>query len=405
MSYKNYPHCLSSLGILVLGFLLAVFNISQVLYCQQQLGCINEYWAQFWLTSFDDGYSRRAFLGQLMRQMIGLEIPFLYINFLGFFTATFILGFVLNWYFRQYLIKNWTIPCAMLMSGPSATLLFEVLIDPLQICFIILLPFLFIQRYSSIALMYGLIASVIMIAIHEASIFIFVPAIFLIYIFANKKQLKIKNIFLYTACIALLYAIALNSQIVDVHTMAIVAKDGSLFTLYKSSLPSFSSLLQEEMLFYFGSFKGVIYFFLKILRVTFWPLLFLCVVFVFLKDRKSLRIFLILLLVSSPLYLIAHDWGRFAIYSFLLSLICSFFYGGEGINLGKLDNVIDFYLEKFQTQYSFVALFPLLYISYDSYRIHGLSLANTIYILMAISLYILIRRSLDYQIKNRPDNF
>jgi hypothetical protein len=340
-----------------------------------------------------------------MRQMIGLEIPFLYINFLGFFTATFILGFVLIWYFRQYLKENWTISCAMLISGPSATLLFEVLIDPLQICFIILLPFLFIQKYRFIALIYGLISSVIMIAIHEASIFIFMPALFLIYKFSNNKQVKIKNIIFYTVCIALLYAVVLDTQIVDAHSMAIVAKDGSLFTLYKSSLPSFSSLLSEEMAFYFGSLKGVIYFLLKILRVTFWPLLFLCVAFVFLKDRKSLRFFFILLLVSSPLYLIAHDWGRFAIYSFLLSLICSFFYGGEGINLGKLDKVIDFYLEKFQSQYSVVALFPLLYISYDSYRIHGLSMANTNYILMAISLYFLSRKSLDYQIKNRPKNF
>jgi len=246
MSYKNYPHFLYSLGILVLGFLLAVFNISQVLYCQQKLGCINEYWAQFWLTSFDDGYSRRAFLGQLMREMIGLEIPFVYINFLGFLTATFILGFVLVWYFRQHTNGRWAIFCAMLMSGPSATLLFEVLADPLQICFIILLPFLFIQKYRFIALMYGLIATVIVIAIHEASIFIFVPAIFLIYVFANREQLKIKNIVFYIACIALLYAVVLDTQIVDAHSMAIVAKDGSLFKLYKSSLPSFSYLYSKS---------------------------------------------------------------------------------------------------------------------------------------------------------------
>ena len=396
MVIKTNSHLFRSSCLLFFGLLLAVFNISQVLYCQQKLGCINEYWAQFWLTSFDDGYSRRALLGQLMRQLIGIEIPYQYINILGFLSAALILGFLLVWYFRQYLKERWVIPCAMLMSGPSATLLFEVLADPLQICFIVLIPFLFIQKYRFIALLYGLIAGAIMIAIHEASMFIFIPAIFLIYQSSSDQQLKIKNVIFYVSIIALIYAVALDSQKVDAHSMSILAKDGSVFTLYQSSLPSFGALLREELLFYFGSVKGVIYFFLKIFRVTFWPILFLFVAFVFLKDRKSLKIFIILLLISSPLYVIAHDWGRFAIYTLFLSLICSFFFKGKDINLGWLDQRIDLLVSKFKLQYSVVALFPLLYISYDSYRIHGLSMANTIYILMAIAMYFYILKSPNY---------
>ena len=395
MVIKTNSYLFRSSCLLFLGFLLAIFNISQVLYCQQKLGCINEYWAQFWLTSFDDGYSRRAFLGQLMRQLIGVEIPYQYINVLGFLSAALILGFLLVWYFRQYLKERWVIPCAMLMSGPSATLLFEVLADPLQICFIVLLPFLFIQRYRFIALAYGLFAGVIMIAIHEASIFIFIPAIFLIYQLSNNQQLNIKNIIFFVAIIALLYAVALDSQIVDAHSMSILAKDGSVFTLYQSSLPSFGTLLRDEILFYFGSVKGIIYFLLKILRVTFWPILFLFVAYIFLKDRKSLKIFIILLLISSPLYVIAHDWGRFVIYSFILSLICSFFYLGKEISFGRLDEKIDVLVRKLKLQYPVVALFPLLYISYDSYRIHGLSMANTIYIFMATAIYLCIVKNLD----------
>jgi len=404
MIFKNCSRFLYSSCLLFLGFLLAIFNVSQVLYCQQKLGCINEYWAQFWLTSFDDGYSRRAFLGQLLRQAIGLEIPYLWINFLGFLTAVLILGFILAWYFRQHLQERWVIPCAMLMSGPSATLLFEVLADPLQICFIVLLPYLFIQKYRLIALLYGFIAAVIMIAIHEASVFIFIPTIFLIYIFSNQLQFKILNIIFYVAGIALIYAVGLDSQIVDIHSMSIIDKDGSAFTLYKSSLPSFGVLLQEELLFYFGSLKGAIYFLLKILRVTFWPILFLCIAFIFLKDKKSIRIFLILLFISSPLYLIAHDWGRFVIYSFLLSLITSSFYSEKDINLGKLDKVIDDLGEKFKPQFSVVALFPLLYISYDSYRIHGLSLANTIYIVIAIAMYFFLYKNVEHQYKDQTKN-
>lgn len=93
MVITNNSHLFRTSCLLFLGLFLAVFNISQVLYCQQKLGCINEYWAQFWLTSFDDGYSRRALLGQLMRQLIGLEIPYQYINILGFLSAALILGF------------------------------------------------------------------------------------------------------------------------------------------------------------------------------------------------------------------------------------------------------------------------------------------------------------------------
>jgi hypothetical protein len=392
MVVKTNSHLFRSSCLLFFGLLLAAFNISQVLYCQQKLGCINEYWAQFWLTSFDDGYSRRGLLGQL----IGIEIPYQYINILSFLSAALILGFLIVWYFRQYLKERWVIPCAMLMSGPSATLLFEVLADPLQICFIVLLPFLLLQKYRLIALLYGFIASATMIAIHEASIFIFIPAIFLIYQSSSDRQLKIKYVIFYVSIIALLYAVALNIQKVDTHSMSILAKDGSVFTLYQSSLPSFGALLREELLFYFGSVKGVIYFFLKIFRVTFWPILFLFVAFVFLNDRKSLKIFIVLLLISSPLYVIAHDWGRFAIYTLFLSLICSFFLQGKDINLGWLDQRIDLLVGKFQLQYSVVALFPLLYISYDSYRIHGLSMANTIYIFMAMAMYFYILKSPNY---------
>lgn len=213
-------------------------------------------------------------------------------------------------------------------------------------------------------------------------------------------QFKILNIIFYVAGIALLYAVGLDRQIVDIHSMSIIDKDGSAFTLYKSSLPSFGALLQEELLFYFGSLKGIIYFLSKILRVIFWPILFLCVALVFLKDKKSLRIFLILLFISSPLYLIAHDWGRFAIYSFLLALITSSFYNEKGINLGRLDKVIDDLGEKFKPQFSVVALFPLLYISYDSYRIHGLSLANTIYIVTAIAIYFFLHKNAEHQHKD-----
>ena len=95
MIYRNRLYFFYPSSLLCLGFLLAIFNVSQVLYCQQKLGCINEYWAQFWLTSFDDGYTRRAFLGQLMRKVFGLEIPYQYINILGFLTAGLILMFVL----------------------------------------------------------------------------------------------------------------------------------------------------------------------------------------------------------------------------------------------------------------------------------------------------------------------
>lgn len=387
-------HHFRSSCLLFLGLLLACFNVSQVLYCQQKLGCINEYWAQFWLTSFDDGYSRRALIGQLMRHLVGIEIPYQYINVLGILSAASILAFLLAWYFRQYLKEYWVIPCAMLMSGPSATLLFEVLADPLQLCFIVLLPFLFIQKYRFMALLYGFIAGAVMIAIHEASIFIFIPALFLIYQSFNGNQLKIKNVMFYVVLIALFYAVALDNQKVDAHTMSILGKDGSLFTLYQSSLPSFGDLLKDELLFYFGSVKGVIYFILKIFRVTFWPILFLSVTFVFLKDRKSLKIFIILLLISSPLYLIAHDWGRFAIYSLLLALIASKFIDSSNFfELGRLNEVIDSFLHNLRPQISVLALFPLLYISYDSYRIYGLNLANTIYVIIAIILYAIIRKN------------
>ena len=374
----------------MLGLFLSVFNVSQVLYCQQTLGCINEYWAQFWLTSYADGYTRRALLGQLLRSLIGIEVPYQFINFAGMAVAFLIICFLLIWYFRQFTNKKWVISCAMLMSGPSTTLLFEVLADPLQMCFVVLLPFLFIQRFKLFAIIYGLFAACLMVLIHEAAIFIFIPALIAIYRAANNQQVRIKNIIFYISAIALVYAFVLNNQIVNTHSMAIATSDGSSFKLYETSLPSFSLLLQQELMFYFGSLKGIVYFFLKIFRVTFWPLVFLFGTWILLNDKKSLKLFILFLLISSPLYLIAHDWGRFAIYSLLLALISSkFFIKSELLGLEWLDQAKQFLLHKFSLQPTVLVLFPLLYISYDSYRIYGLNMANTIYVIAAICLYIL----------------
>lgn len=69
-----------------------------------------------------------------------------------------------------------------------------------------------------------------------------------------------------------------------------------------------------------------------------------------------------------------------------------------------LDKLTEFFVDKFRPQYPAVALFPLLYISYDSYRIHGLSLANTIYILVAATLYLLICKLSEYQDKDLSEH-
>lgn len=378
---------------LLLGFGLSIFNISQVLYCDQRLGCINEYWGQFWLTSYSDGYSRRGFLGHIVRATIGVEIPYLYINYLSFSLALFVLIFTLVFYFRRHIHSPaWVILFAMLMSGPSSTLLFEVLGDPLQTCFVLLVPFLFIQKYKFLSLAYGFIAAILMILTHEAAIFIFIPALYLIYRLANRQTISIIAIFVFILVISAFYGIALSDQVITGHTMSIVAKDGTLFSLYQTSLPSFSSLLKEEFEVYFGSLRGIIYFASKIFRVIYWPFLFLFLAFIFLRDKKSVKIFIFLLLVSSPLYIIAHDWGRFGIYTMLLALMVSNSFGGDDTGLRFLDKQFEWVSEKVDIQFSAIAIFPLLFISYDSYRIHGISLANTIYIFVATAILYIIHK-------------
>jgi hypothetical protein len=376
------------LFIIVLGIALAIFNITQAIFCDQSLGCIGDYWGQFWITSYTDGYTRRGFLGETLRSLFGPQISFIALNLVCLAIAFLILVFSYGLYFRAKKgASYWPLLCALVLSGPSTSLLFEVLGDPLQVSMALVIVYLFLQGNVWVARFFGILIACLVVAIHEAAIFLMLPALFLIYALAQKKTVHWLGIALTVFIIAIGYSVFFNHAQEMQNSMAIITKNGQPFRLYGGVLPDLMTLLQEEWLANFSSVKSVFYMLLKILRVSLWPLLAITLLSVFLKDGSLLKRFIFLLILSLPLYFIAHDWGRFEIYTFLLSLSLGTITHNQKLLPFWLDSFCQNLLQKITVRPLLLAFLPFFFLSYGYYRDNGLSLANTLYLLCALMLF------------------
>jgi hypothetical protein len=43
-------------ALIIVAFLASLFNIIRAIHCGQNTGCVDPYWANFWLISYSDGY-------------------------------------------------------------------------------------------------------------------------------------------------------------------------------------------------------------------------------------------------------------------------------------------------------------------------------------------------------------
>ena len=392
MLLDNYLRKYDILPFVIVGFFLAFYNSSLSIHCGQNLGCIDPYWAQFWTISYLDGYERRFLLGVIINLIYGNTVSYTSLNMLAFIISISTLSLIYFYYFKKYILNRLWIFCLLiLLTGHTTTLFFEVLGDPLKVCFLIFLLYLFISKnlnkYYSLIL--GIFLFVVTMFIHEASIFLFYPALYLIFHFSFKIIPNFKYLILSIIIIAPLYAILFNDQIVVNHTLGILTSDGTIFVADKLALPSFAELLNQELKYYFSSLFGIILFLFKILRATFWPIFIVYLFTNLLEDKNLFKVFICLLSLSSPLYIIAHDWGRFEIYTLLLSLCLSRLQGNQNIGfsfnfLTKIENALScFPIQPFYL----LGFLPFLYIATPIYRISGLSIINTVYFIISILFF------------------
>jgi hypothetical protein len=90
------------IAMLALAFFLFFFNVRRANHCGQNGGCIDAYWANFWLISYADGYERRALVGQVMRMLFGESMSYIILNVIAMAFVLFILSLVYYIFFPRF---------------------------------------------------------------------------------------------------------------------------------------------------------------------------------------------------------------------------------------------------------------------------------------------------------------
>jgi hypothetical protein len=387
-------------AFIMLAFLASLLNIIRAIHCGQNTGCVDTYWANFWLISYSDGYTRRALLGQILRFFTDQSVSYVTLNVISIVIVICVLS--LEYYvFFSKISKNkaWPIIFLVLVSGPASTVFFEVLGDPLHVAmgltigyFLVVKKVTFLSRSLSMALAF--MAGLIVVMIHEAAIFLFLPSIYLIYSLSVKKRPG----YLLLAFIMVLLTIGtvlfLNTQEPNSSGMALLTTNSTEYFPPSNAMPPFIDLLKYEFLYYFGSAEGPIRLILKVLGSFLWPVMILLAIGNILKTETVFRIFIYLLLPSLPLYVIAHDWGRFAIYTLCLSFVL------YGIIPDRRTPIFPYFVNRISevsfrfTRFLFGSMTSMVFLllvfySHPSYRIDGLTKQSVILVVISIMAFIL----------------
>jgi len=298
-------------------------------------GAVETYWARFWMLGYSDGASRRALLGQLVRWTVGAEVSWLTLSAVGIAVTGGVLGLVAVPYarlhtpygvratWRQQTAFESVAAIALVFSGAAAVVPLQLIGDPLQVALLLALgygiaaPKLGARWRAPVAIAVGAVA----VLVHEASAFLVVP-----FLYATAcNQLRGVSAGKVVALVTLAAAAPIGlSHLLVQHTLghgtSLRLMDGSLFTVTENPLPSLGTLWHEEVVARFGSIRGIAKTASFVPRIGL-PIIAAVVALTGLcRDVTLPRRFTYLMVCSLPLYVIAHDWGRFATYSLLLAI-------------------------------------------------------------------------------------
>jgi hypothetical protein len=289
------------------------------------------YFAYQWSVSYGNGFTRRGLLGSLLRMVHLDNGSYLLIAACGWLItlALFLLvaRTLLHLLAPLEPMTRSVLLIVLLLSPVTTGILVQTTGDPIQLILLayitltlfifkigrgVILPFLVLSLFGA--------ASVL---IHEASVFFVAPPLLLVSLFFRRSRVDHAALvgYIFGAVPAMLMVIYFTQN----HAMPAVAPmhlgATPMISHSKMELGTFSSLLAEENAARFHSgIRG----YLLTARDAVGALL-LPLFFVFLMSRLSHRrylfTFLISLLISAPLWMIAHDWGRFSSCLFILTLV------------------------------------------------------------------------------------
>ncbi len=306
------------------------------------LGYADFYWSQFWITSYSDGFVRRALLGSLVRLVFDNGASILELAAVQLAVTAALLGLSMTIVHRA--IAAIAPPEAALTTaalfgfGPFGPLLFETTGDPLQLALLLYLSTLLAtgkaaepMRWAALGL-----AALIGALAHEASLFFTVPHLAFAHGAARGVPLARRWISAFAGALALAAAFAvLASRSSGSPTFFFAsAVHHAVLKPALDATPPFGELLRREIHEYFAGATEIDFFLVKLAAFAAAPAaLALFAMSLARGAARVMTLFAFYLAASAPLYAIAHDWGRFA----ALTLIVAFATELTSVERGGLD--------------------------------------------------------------------
>jgi len=291
--------------------------------------CMDVYWLEAWLVEISHGLHARGLLGAVTHLLAKQGPDAVVLNVVTLAVSVGITVTLSVWAFRKSSSVWSRLAIAVLLASPLCALFFEEVGDPLMVVFaLFLISVACIQRTTSkpARIFVSAVFCLAAIGIHEASIFLFVPAIVLINSAPQRLELR-----LFIKCVLvaapLLALVVLDNapRVSNPDYRAVNSITGETIPRIEVPFPSYIQLAHEEAAIYFATPVKVLQFLLKFPRVWCIQLLGLVLAAGLIAHgdsaRRLWRNWLYLSICSAPLYVIAVDWGRFTTITFWLALI------------------------------------------------------------------------------------
>ncbi len=291
-------------------------------------GLIDPYWNSFFYMTFAQGFRRRALVGSLLAGVLHHPPSYLLLNVL----CLAVIGAMLAIFGRSVVkvtrVGSWTQAAMLvaLLSGCLVTPSWEVFGDLLQVdllVFFLAAIVLCAVPSQAIRLLAGTSVLVAAFFVHEASLFLLAPFL----PFLLKRRPRFSQYALVGSLAVLLLGLALlwsRAPVTSTSTPVQQAQPAQQTAGTPEAPPPLPVLLRSEVKHDLGSVRLQLAFASRIVRI----LLVLSAALVAIgqvlpADTFLLygRVFQTALLFSLPLWLIAHDWGRFTSYLVMLSFV------------------------------------------------------------------------------------
>ena len=301
-------------------------------HCQNRpTQCMDPFWLEAWLLQPQHGFHVRGLLGLLTHLTTPRGPDVLVLNIIALLISIGVVATLACWLYRRATTLWGRLAIAVLLGSPPCAVFFAQLGDPLSIVLALFLVTLWCLRRIDNQIGRWLVAGafcVVGVAIHEASIFLFLPAIVLV---CAEQGPPTRASYIKYAVLAmpfLLLAVIPNSvRPPDPQFHAFNSLTGEIIPHQAKPFPSYREMIPEVWAFYVSTPRRAAIFALKFARV--WPfqlLVMLLVAGLIVRGaaaRALWRRWLYLYVCSIPLYLVAVDWGRFSTLTFWIAILAT----------------------------------------------------------------------------------